>query len=289
MSRICSRVALLFVPMLAAPAGSQDVGSLVRVTLQDGSERRGVIESRKHGLMALRTGQGVSILHEDRVREVRNVQVPPAAPRRSPPPPPPPVSAEEIAAAVRALGDPRPEPRGDAEDFLHLHRVAARPALIEALRAAPQKDARCATARLLGGSIRDPAVRDALRQALTQDVDPTVRRIAAIGLRRQDPSGMRDVYLEALDHERDVAARKSLIVSLSALRDPIAIPGLIRLLEHEDEEYLRACLAQALQRLAGGPDFGEDARAWEEWWGRNQERLSRLPAQAAAGTGAGTR
>ena len=31
-------------------------------------------------------------------------------------------------------------------------------------------------------------------------------------------------------------------------------------------EYLRPRIAQALRRLAGGPDFGEDARAWDEWW-----------------------
>jgi hypothetical protein len=279
--RRISRVALLFVPLLAAEAWSQDTGSLVRVVLKDGGERRGVLESRKHGQLALRTEQGVTILHEDHVREVRNEKQPHAPLRKSPPVPTPSVSAQQIAAAVKALGDPRPEARGEAEDFLFLHRVEARPALIEALRA-PSKDARAAAARVLGECARDAAVRDALRQALVQDADPTVRRIAAIGLRHQDPEGMRELYLQALDHERDVAARKSIILSLVQLRDPTAIPGLVRLLDQETDAYLRACVVQGLKRLAGGAAFGEDARAWDEWWSRNQERLTRQAAETRA-------
>jgi HEAT repeat protein len=279
--RCLPRVALLFLPLLAAQARSQDVGSLVRVVLKDGGERRGVLESRKDGLLALRTEQGVTVLNEHLVREVRNVKVPPAPLRKSPPPPPPPVTAREIAAAVKALGDPQPQTRGKAEDFLLLHRVEARPALIEALRA-PSKDARAAAARVLGDSARDATVREALRQALVQDADPLVRRLAARALRHQDPEGMRELYLQALDHERDVAARKSIILSLVQLRDPTAIPGLVRLLDQETDAYLRACVVQGLKRLAGGAAFGEDARAWDEWWSRNQERLTRQAAETRA-------
>lgn len=108
--------------------------------------------------------------------------------------------------------------------------------------------------------------------AVTQflkDADPLLRRTAATTLQVLGVHESADAVLIQLDQEQEPRIIVELCKSLVTLKSIRAVPSLIRLLRHSDENVVNAA-ASSLASLTN-EKFGNNADRWTEWWERNRK------------------
>jgi len=214
-----------------------------------------------------------------------------------------------LAAAREELGRLPPDDGPDlAADVAALRQLRAR---IEGLRVVLERreDATlfCADRApevrrraIASGRIDTACIREALH-----DKDPLTRAIALEGL--PDPETARAFGRDRADPPRIAAARatsepdtvtallrdRSWRVRLAAvraterIRESGTVPALIELLRKEKPGRLRARVATALENLTQVP-FGDDARRWKRWWGKQAAGYTLPPQRGPARHGTTT-
>ncbi len=128
--------------------------------------------------------------------------------------------------------------------------------------------------RLLG-EIPGPASAAAVLPGLL-DQDSEVRNAAldAGRLLQADEDSRRALYQGlgdlASNSGEPIPVRRRAVEALASLREPQAVPLLIRLLEEGTDEI--AGSVHGALFVITRQDFGRDARRWRDWWKRNQAR-----------------
>jgi HEAT repeat protein len=98
-------------------------------------------------------------------------------------------------------------------------------------------------------------------------------------LRLRDRGATVKRYIKRLGHEK-ASVRKHAAWLLGTMRDPQAVPVLIKALEDPDA-LVRQEAAEALSVISG-EDFGDDAAQWQAWW---QQQQAGQPESAPAPSG----
>ncbi len=113
--------------------------------------------------------------------------------------------------------------------------------------------------RLQGGGKVPDAVRAQVRGMLA-DADPRVRESAALLLANLGDGQAAAALLERLDAEEVAAARAAVLTALGQLRDPAAVPAILREIDSRYEP-VAAAAANALARVAAANPLDAETRA----------------------------
>jgi hypothetical protein len=175
----------------------------------------------------------------------------------------------------RGVGDGPPRASDCGPLLRVLARIGVRAVPFVAVRTADADPrVRAWATRLLGEMPNLEAARSVARRLADDDVEVRRAALAAGRMMQADPdarAALRDDLAEmAGSHTHSSEVRQGALEALADLRDPRAVPRLIRLLGDRDSSIVKSA-HWALTTLAR-QDFARDAVRWTQWWEQSAKK-----------------
>jgi hypothetical protein len=219
---------------------------------------------REYGVLVDRFLQSEGDEHDEAVLLREGPQAMPAIMARFPGP---------VRIPREEIGEPLPRV-GECGPLLHLIAGQRRVALPFVLAHVPSDDlARRFWATFLLTELPYPEAVPVLVPRLF-DADPRVRLVARAAARALAPVAQEPLLAELGRVLRDPRASRhgkiAVLETFGDIREPLAVPLLIRYLADEDEEV--ATVARRALIAITRVDFARDQKRWLNWWGQNSSR-----------------